>query len=95
MKKDVASVFFLLTTLPLRYIFGHMISSNTKFEAKSTPDLDPLQVKIELLRRGTNLHRWAQDHGYEQSLVWMMLHRGHRGRRSRMIAKQLREELGV
>jgi len=72
-----------------------MISRNTKTKANATPDLDPLQVKIALLRRGTNLHRWAIANGYEQSLVWMMLHRGHRGRRSAAIAKRLREDLGI
>lgn len=60
-----------------------------------TPDLNPLQVKIELLKRGESLLAWSRRHGYEQSTVWTALHRHLRGRKTNGIAAHLKKELGL
>lgn len=60
-----------------------------------TPLLDPLQVKIRLLERGETLRSWALRNGWEVSTVWRTVNLGRRGGVSRVIAEQLKEELGL
>jgi gp16 family phage-associated protein len=60
-----------------------------------TPDLNPLQVRIELLRRGESLLSWSRQNGFEQSTVWQCVNRRRKGRKSIEIARRLREELGL
>lgn len=69
-----------------------MISKAIK---NGTPELDPLQVKIALLRRGESLLSWSKLNGFEQSTVWQCVHRQRKGRKSLAIARRLREDLGL
>lgn len=64
-----------------------------KRSAAPVPELDPLQVKIELLKRDLTLRSWALANGWDQSTVWRAVHRGSRGYASRMIIQQLKEDL--
>jgi len=64
---------------------------------KKAPRLtvDPIEVKVALLRKGTTLQRWAHAHGYLQPTVWYAVHKLHQGPKSRRILTMLKQELGV
>lgn len=39
---------------------------------KLAPEIG-LEIRIALLRQGTNLHRWCHERGYDTSMVWRYL----------------------
>ena len=62
--------------------------------ANDTPALDPLQVKIALLRAGVSLHGWCRARGIAQPTAWRGLHGVHLGPRS-MEARRLLAEFAA
>lgn len=39
---------------------------------KLAPEIG-VEIRIALLRQGTNLHRWCRQRGHDTSLVWRMI----------------------
>lgn len=39
---------------------------------KLSPEIG-LEIRIALLRQGTNLHRWCRERGHDTSLVWRLI----------------------
>jgi hypothetical protein len=72
-----------------------MLTDTTSRRRDPTPLLDPLQVKIELLKRGISLNRWAEQHGVNRMAAWRAVMHGARGPASRRIAQDLQRELGL
>ncbi len=72
------------------------IGNTVTLTMKSRPtQIDPTEVKVELIRRGTNMRRWAHSHGFDQSSVWRAVHQSHVGKVSERMRKMLRRELGL
>jgi hypothetical protein len=62
---------------------------------KRTRRVDPVQVRIELLKRGMSIRQWARIHGFYHNSVWQAITHGRRGLVSDAVIASLRRDLGV
>lgn len=65
----------------------------TKQAGKSEPELNPLELRVHLLRRGDTLKEWADRNGYAHTTVFYAVRRVRRGPTSRAIVAKLAAEL--
>jgi hypothetical protein len=56
-------------------------------------EIDPLELRVALLRRGDHLRGWARRHQYPLTTVYYALHGIRHGAKSQRILRQLRREL--
>jgi hypothetical protein len=62
---------------------------------KEATKIDPVEVKVELIRRESCIEQWAHEHGYVPSTVWRSVHNKHVGEISEQIRRQLKRQLGL
>jgi hypothetical protein len=83
-----------LTESPFGDYLRRMVT-DTYSRGNRTPLLDPLQVKISLLKRGMTINGWASARGWNRMAVWRAVNLGMRGPTSRRIAEALAADLGM